>query len=66
MQNESYKAMVTEETAYNVRVQKDCNVVFYSSRMMPSDLAWMNDMEEIDSLGGEAKHTITSETNLIR
>lgn len=66
MQNESYKAVVTDETACNVRVQKDYNVVFYSSRMMPSDVAWMNDMEEIDSLGGEAEYTITSETNLIR
>lgn len=34
--------------------------------MMPNDVAWMNDMEEIDSLGGEAEYTITSETNLIR
>ena len=66
MPDESYKAVTTDETAYHARVQKDYNVVFYSSRMMPNDVAWMNDMVEIDKMGGEAEYLITSETNLNR
>ena len=57
--------MITDAAAYHAKVKKGYSVLFYSSCMMPSDAAWMNDMSEVDSPEGEVdEYLITSETNL--
>ena len=64
-QDRSYKAVITDAAAYHAKVKKGYSVLFYSSCMMPSDAAWMNDMSEVDSPEGEVdEYLITSETNL--